>query len=329
VHPTGLVNPNDPNNKIKFLAAEALRGVGGILIDANGKRFCDELGRRDYVTGQMNKNKGPFRLVLNGAASKEIEWHCRHYQGRGLMKRFESGAELAKELGVSVQVIEDTFNKYNQAAEKKTDEYGKRFFTNAPFKVNDFFHVAIVTPVIHYCMGGIKIFPNNRVATKDNKWVENLWAIGEVAGGTHGKNRLGGNSLLDCVVHGRVAGRDAIQFLGGKANTVSTPAASQSAPAPAAAQSSAASATSGGVKGFTEAEVSKHSSDTDCWVILYGEVYDVTKFLTDHPGGKDAIMLFAGKDATEQFDMLHQKSVLDKFGKDLHVGKLLTATPKL
>jgi dTDP-4-dehydrorhamnose reductase len=66
----------------------------------------------------MNKNKGPFRLVLNGAASKEIEWHCRHYQGRGLMKRFESGAELAKELGVSVQVIEDTFNKYNQAAEK-------------------------------------------------------------------------------------------------------------------------------------------------------------------------------------------------------------------
>jgi aspartate oxidase len=57
------------------LAAEALRGVGGIMIDANGKRFCDELGRRDYVSGEMFKNKGPFRLILNAKASTEIEWH--------------------------------------------------------------------------------------------------------------------------------------------------------------------------------------------------------------------------------------------------------------
>ncbi len=57
------------------MAAEALRGVGGIMIDANGKRFCDELGRRDYVSGEMFKNKGPFRLILNAKASTEIEWH--------------------------------------------------------------------------------------------------------------------------------------------------------------------------------------------------------------------------------------------------------------
>jgi succinate dehydrogenase/fumarate reductase flavoprotein subunit len=65
VHPTGLVHPADPEAAVKFLAAEALRGVGGILIDARGNRFCDELGRRDYVTGQMNTHQGPFRLVLN------------------------------------------------------------------------------------------------------------------------------------------------------------------------------------------------------------------------------------------------------------------------
>ncbi len=57
------------------MAAEALRGVGGIMIDANGKRFCDELGRRDYVSGEMFNNKGPFRLILNAKASTEIEWH--------------------------------------------------------------------------------------------------------------------------------------------------------------------------------------------------------------------------------------------------------------
>merc|ERR1712061_282590 len=74
VHPTGLVKPDDADAKIKFLAAEALRGVGGIVLDADGKRFANELGRRDYVTGEMWKNKPPFRLCLNKAASDEIMW---------------------------------------------------------------------------------------------------------------------------------------------------------------------------------------------------------------------------------------------------------------
>merc|ERR1719482_2684379 len=88
VHPTGLVHPEEPDAKVKFLAAEALRGVGGILLDADGQRFCNELGTRDYVSGEMFKNKAPFRLVLNGKASKEIEWHCKHYCGRRVMKHY-------------------------------------------------------------------------------------------------------------------------------------------------------------------------------------------------------------------------------------------------
>merc|ERR1719229_1644726 len=107
VHPTGLVKPDDPDAKIKFLAAEALRGVGGLVIDANGKRFANELGRRDYVTGEMWKNKGPFRLVLNKAASKEIHWHCEHYKGRGVMKKFDNGQALADDIGCSLQKLVD------------------------------------------------------------------------------------------------------------------------------------------------------------------------------------------------------------------------------
>merc|ERR1711874_50190 len=106
VHPTGLVKPDDPDAKVKFLAAEALRGVGGLVLDAHGKRFCNELGRRDYVTGEMWKNKPPFRLVLNYAASEEIIWHCKHYTGRGVMKMFESGKALATDMGVPVSVLE-------------------------------------------------------------------------------------------------------------------------------------------------------------------------------------------------------------------------------
>merc|ERR1712054_479532 len=63
------VHPGEPEAKVKFLAAEALRGCGGVLLDANGRRFANELGRRDYVSGMMFKNKGPFRLCLNKKAS--------------------------------------------------------------------------------------------------------------------------------------------------------------------------------------------------------------------------------------------------------------------
>ena len=72
--------------EVKFLAAEALRGVGGVLIDRDGKRFANELGRRDYVTGRMWKNKPPFRLCLNKKAATEIHWHCEHYKGRGVIE---------------------------------------------------------------------------------------------------------------------------------------------------------------------------------------------------------------------------------------------------
>lgn len=221
VHPTGLVDPNEPDAKVKFLAAEALRGVGGLLLDNTGKRFVDELQTRDFVTGKIWENgKYPIRLVLNGAASKEIEWHCKHYVGRGLMKRFDSGAALAKEMGIPASELEKVFKTYSEEAKRKQDPFGKKFFQNADFKMDDFFNVAIMTPVLHYTMGGLEIDPESRVlAAPSGKGagpgapVPGLFAAGEVAGGVHGANRLGGSSLLGCVVFGRVAGDSAAAYL--------------------------------------------------------------------------------------------------------------------
>merc|ERR1719436_2008857 len=232
VHPTGLVKPDDPDAKVKFLAAEALRGVGGLVLDANGKRFANELGRRDYVTGEMWKNKPPFRLCLNKAASDEIIWHCKHYTGRGVMKFYESGVALAQDMGVPVSVLEETHDIHYEAA-KKTEKdpdggnfpaypsgkswdepsgktgAGKKFFHNiipgSQFRTEPFY-VAIITPVIHYCMGGLEIDTDSAVLNGKGQAIPGLYAAGEIAGGVHGNNRLGGNSLLDCVVFGRVAG---------------------------------------------------------------------------------------------------------------------------
>merc|ERR1711997_1085588 len=241
VHPTGLVKPDDPDAKVKFLAAEALRGVGGIVLDANGKRFANELGRRDYVTGEMWKNKPPFRLCLNKAASDEIHWHCKHYTGRGVMKFYETGADLAKDMGVPLQTLIDTHDGHFEAA-KKTEKdpdggswpaypsgkswdepsgktgSGKKFHHNiipGSKVATEPFYVAIITPVIHYCMGGLEIGEDSAVIGK-NGVIPGLYAAGEIAGGVHGNNRLGGNSLLDCVVFGRVAAIAACKYIHGK-----------------------------------------------------------------------------------------------------------------
>eukprot|EP00913_Durusdinium_trenchii_P033677 g31526.t1 len=199
VHPTGLVKPDDPDAKVKFLAAEALRGVGGLVLDANGQRFCNELGRRDYVTGEMWKNKPPFRLCLNRAAADEIIWHAKHYTGRGVMKFYPSGEDLAKDMGVPLQTLIDTHQKHYEAAKKQETNQGGVVACVA----TEPFYVAIITPVIHYCMGGLECTVDAECIDKSGKVIPGLYVAGEAAGGIHGNNRLGGNSLLDCVVFGR------------------------------------------------------------------------------------------------------------------------------
>merc|ERR1712232_1290112 len=244
VHPTGLVKPDDPDAKIKFLAAEALRGVGGLVFNAEGDRFANELGRRDYVTGEMWKSKPPFRLALNKAASEEIHWHCKHYTGRGVMKFYESGKALAADMGVPLSVLEETHQGHYEAAKKMEKDpengnfpaypYGKcwdepsgktgsgeKFYHNiipGSAVASQPFYVAIITPVIHYCMGGLQVAPESECVGPAGRKIDGLYAAGEIAGGIHGNNRLGGNSLLDCVVFGRVAGKAACKYIFGNDN---------------------------------------------------------------------------------------------------------------
>lgn len=379
VHPTGLVDPNEPDAKVKFLAAEALRGVGGILLNREGDRFVDELGHRDYVTGKMwENNKFPIRLVLNKESSEEILWHCKHYVGRGLMKRFESGQDLAKEMGIPESKLLGTFDEYVQIGKgQKSDPHKKKFFHNYNFTMQGPFYVASMTPVLHYSMGGVEINEKSEVLDTNKKPIPGLYASGEVAGGVHGANRLGGSSLLGCVVFGRVAADSASSYLLHSLATGSGPAARlgqiqnhlktiievnpqnknvqltftwndadpksshmPNAPGPvAAAQSSPPKETSNlagpsgpgagqahenkaPLKEYTLEEVAQHKTKDDVWVVVNGEVLDVTNFKADHPGGEKAIMLYAGRDATEEFNMLHDPKVVKKYAPDSIIGRL-------
>merc|ERR1711920_839465 len=174
-----------------------------------------------------------------GAASDEIIWHCKHYTGRGVMKYYESGAALAKDMGIDVQVLVKTHQEHYEAS-KKTEKdpdggswpaypsgkswdeasgktgSGKKFHHNiidGNAVATQPFYVAIITPVIHYCMGGLEIDSDSACVDTKGKAIPGLYAAGEVAGGVHGNNRLGGNSLLDCVVFGRVAGLAATKYM--------------------------------------------------------------------------------------------------------------------
>jgi flavocytochrome c len=359
VHPTGLVDPKDPGSKWKFLAAEALRGEGGLLLNGDGDRFCDELGHRDYVSGEMwkekDKGKFPVRLILNSKASNVLDFHTRHYSGRGLMKKM-TGKELAKEIGCTPEHLQSTFKAYNEIADgKKKDPYGKKFFHNGPVDINDDFHVAVMEPVLHFTMGGIEINDKAEILNSEGKPFEGLYACGELAGGVHGANRLGGSSLLGCVVYGRVAGDTASNYLFQKAlqggvsgaasrlgqislhidpsqpGKISVEWDSQGAGSAAQhSQTSAApvmskngdSSDPGKVskpnkpaaftipeKEYTMEEVAKHNTKEDLWVVVKGVVMDLSDWLDEHPGGPQAIMNFMGRDATEEFEMLHDDEV--------------------
>jgi flavocytochrome c len=373
VHPTGLVDPKDATAKFKFLAAEALRGEGGLLLNSDGQRFSDELGHRDYVSGEMWKEKEqgkwPVRLILNSKASNVLDFHTRHYAGRGLMKKL-TGKELANEIGCGEAALQKTFSDYNAIADgKQKDPWNKRFFHNYPFSIDDTFHVAIMEPVLHFTMGGIEINEHGQVINGDKGPFEGLYACGELAGGVHGANRLGGSSLLGCVVYGRVAGDSATRHLFQKLLSGASPAqqrlgqislhidpanpgkvsvewggagasgsgAGQAAATPAPAAAPGAEAPKPGdpsqfkvpEKEFPMEEVAKHNKKEDLWIVVKGIVLDVTNWLDEHPGGANALFNFMGRDATEEFAMLHDDEVIPKYASHIVIGRVQGQTPSL
>ena len=210
IHPTGFAHGTD---QIKFLAPEALRGSGGILINQKGERFVDELASRDIVSEAIFKHTvdNICYLIMNQQAVDLYDAATfAFYANKGFFTKCQNIQELSSFIGsnVIVDTLQQTFSAYG------TNDAFKKTIFPVLFTDQTYF-VAKITPVIHYSMGGLKINAVGEVLQRiDNlepfeQPILGLYAAGETTSKVHGQNRLAGNSLLECVVFGRITGKRA------------------------------------------------------------------------------------------------------------------------
>jgi flavocytochrome c len=323
IHPTGWVDPRDPTNPNKILAAELMRGIGGILINKSGQRFCNELGTRAYVTDMMLShdlkyaqtkqwslsNEIPtFSLVLSSSAADDGKKHVDHYTHKGLLTRIEGIADLAEWMGVNEKTLRHTFSLYQKDAVKGEDQWGKTSFRGAPQNDLDkeIFFAGTVTPVLHYCMGGITIDTEGNVLNEEGVIIQGLHAAGEVSGGVHGDNRLGGNSLLECTVFGTIVGKK-----------IPIKSSMKKMQHQAVSVSAIKKQETRKEDKITPKELAQHNSPEDCWVAIHGKVYDLSAFAEEHPAGAESIHKLAGMDGTEEFQAIHNIDLLNDFEDDI------------
>ncbi len=197
------------------LISESVRGDGAILVNADGKRFTNELLTRDVVSNNELKQPGKFAWIIWDDATRRSAKLMDGYEKLGLTVKGRDLDELARAMQVPAENLKATISRYSadQKAGKDT-EFGRpdmpQPLTNAPY------WAVKVQPAVHHTMGGVKINPKAEVISTSGKVIPGLFAAGEVTGGVHGGNRLGGNAQADIVTFGHIAGQTADAYL--KAN---------------------------------------------------------------------------------------------------------------
>ena len=190
------------------LITEGLRGDGAILVNANGERFIDEVGTRDVVSAAEIAQPDSFSWLVVDQKMVDASSVIQGYIKRGLMLQGDTYEALAAELGIPADAFAATMEKWNgYVADKNDPDFGRTSFAQ-PLDTAPFYAVK-VTAGIHHTMGGLKIDTQTHVLNTEGQIIPGLFAAGEVTGGVHGGNRLGGNAVADFVVFGRIAGQEA------------------------------------------------------------------------------------------------------------------------
>lgn len=216
IHPT-------VEQKTSSLITEGLRGDGAILVNQEGNRFCDEVGTRDAVSAAELAQTGGYAYLIVDQAMVDASATIQGYVKKGFTVQGATYSELATAIGAPAAALEATMAKWNQNVANKADpDFNRTSFTN-PLNTAPYYAIKLA-PGVHHTMGGVKIDTETHVIDTNGNIIPGLFAAGEVTGGVHGGNRLGGNAVADIVVFGRIAGQNAADNAGIATYTATTPA---------------------------------------------------------------------------------------------------------
>ena len=206
IHPTVI-------QKDGHLISESMRSRGGILVNHDGNRFCNELLTRDVVSQHILKQKGGSAFLIYDQSIFDSNALSRGYDKDGYSVKGDTLDDLAAKIKVPAANLKKTFENYWNAYKTGKDEaFGRPEMVIALDKAP--FYAVEVSPGIHHTMGGVTINPKAEVQSVKGGSIPGLYAAGEVTGGVHGGNRIGGNAVADIVTFGRIAGMNAAAYAG-------------------------------------------------------------------------------------------------------------------
>ncbi len=203
---------SDPNTGALFSGLQ-VPPANFVMVNQAGERFVNEYESRDVLTQAAIDNGGLFYLIADEAIKKTAyntnQEKIDKQVAAGTLFRADTLADLARQIKVEPDTLVKTIEAYNHYVDAGKDpDFGKDVFdlkvVQAPF------YATPRKPAVHHTMGGLKIDPQTHVLTEDGQIIKGLYAAGEVAGGIHAGNRLGGNSLTDIFTFGRIAGNTAV-----------------------------------------------------------------------------------------------------------------------
>ena len=198
--------------KTSMLITESVRGDGAILVNQDGKRFTDELLTRDVVSAAELEQPGSYAYIIFDQRLREGLKATEKYISTGITVEGETIEDLAEKIDVDPKTLAETLSKWNQyVADKNDPDFGRTTGMEKDLSQAPYYAIKIA-PGIHHTMGGVHIDTSAEVIDKDGNKIPGLFATGEVVGGVHGGNRIGGNAVADIVVFGKIASDSAVEW---------------------------------------------------------------------------------------------------------------------
>ncbi|MCL9671300.1 flavocytochrome c [Citrobacter sp. MNAZ 1397] len=205
IHPTVEQNTS-------YLISESIRGGGAILVNQKGNRFFNEMETRDKVSAQIIALPEQYAYIVFDEHVRAKNKAADEYIARGFVTSASSPRQLAEKLGMDYHAFLATLERYNGFVEQQHDsDFGRTTALRNPINEGPF-HAIRIAPGVHHTMGGVTINTETAVLNKQQQVIPGAFAAGEVAGGIHGSNRIGGNAVADIIIFGSLAGHHAANW---------------------------------------------------------------------------------------------------------------------